>query len=110
MAKFYGEIGYAEMVEKTPGVWVEEIVPRYYYGEEEYHSRRLQGASQVNDDVLISSKISIVCDPYAEMNYHKIRYAEFMGAKWKVSNIEVSRPRLVLTLGGLYNGKQATTA
>lgn len=110
MAKFYGEIGYAELVEKTPGVWDEDIVPRNYYGEEVYNARRLQSSGQVNDDIVISNKISIISDPYAELNFHKMRYAEFMGAKWKVISVEVKPPRLILTLGGLYNGKQATTA
>ena len=104
MAKFYGEIGYAEMVENAPGVWVEQIVPRNYYGEEVYNARRLQSANQVNDDITISNKISIISDSYDDLNYHKMRYAEFMGAKWKIVSVEVKRPRLILTLGNIYAG------
>lgn len=104
MAKYYGLIGYAETVETAPGVWKEQITERVYYGDVIRNSRRLQSTEHLNDDVNISNQISIVADPYAINNFHSMRYAEFMGAKWKVSDIEVQYPRLLLTLGGVYNG------
>lgn len=107
MAKWFGIIGYAETVETKPGVWKEQIVPREYYGDLIRNSRRLQSADKVNDDLNIFNELSIVSDPYAMNNFHSMRYAEFMGAKWKIANVEVSYPRLVLTLGGLYHGEQA---
>lgn len=107
MAKWFGKIGYAETVETKPGVWKEQIVTREYYGDLIRNTRRLQTADKVNDDINISNELSIVSDPYAMNNFHSMRYTEFMGAKWKINNIEVSYPRLILTLGGLYNGEQA---
>lgn len=103
MAKFFGAIGYAETVETTPGVWEEKITERNYYGDLIRNSRRLQSSEQLNDDINISNEISIVSDPYANANFHSMRYVEFMGAKWKITNVEVQYPRLKLTLGGLYN-------
>ena len=103
MAKFYGKIGYASTVETKPGVYEEQIVERSYYGDWIRNTRRLQSADQVNDDINISNEISIVADPYATNNFHTMRYAVFMGTKWKISNVEVSYPRLILTLGGVYN-------
>lgn len=105
MAKFYGKIGYASTVETKPGVYEEQIVERSYYGDLIRNTRRLQSADQVNDDISISNEISIVADPYATNNFHTMRYAVFMGTKWKISNVEVSYPRLILTLGGVYNGQ-----
>lgn len=105
MAKFYGKIGYAETKETKPGVWVEQITEHSYYGDITRNSRRLQSAEQLNDDININNEIRIVADPYAIDNFHSMRYAEFMGTKWKITNVEVSYPRLILTLGGLYNGK-----
>lgn len=102
MAKYFGKIGYAETEETSPGVWREQIVEREYYGDLIRNTRRLQAADKVNDDINISNEISIVADPYAMSNFHSIRYAEFMGAKWKISSVEVSYPRLILMLGGLY--------
>lgn len=104
MAKFYGNIGFAETVETEPGVWVEEMTVRPYYGDLVRNTRRLENSGGVNDNVNISNDISIIADPYANHNFHSIRYIEFMGAKWKVSNIEVKHPRLILTIGGVYNG------
>ena len=104
MAKFYGAIGYAKTVETMPGVWTEQITERDYYGDVIRNSRRLQSSDKVNDDINISNQISILADPYAINNFHSMRYAEFMGTKWKISEVEVQYPRLLLTLGGLYNG------
>lgn len=104
MAKYYGKIGYNESVETTPGVWEEKITERSYYGDVVRNARRLQSTDKVNDDINVNNEISIVADPYAMNNFHSMRYVEFMGAKWKVSNVEVQYPRLILTLGGLYNG------
>ena len=105
MGRFYGSIGYAETVETSPGVWVEQITERKYYGDVNRDSRRLQSANQLNDNINVSSEISIVADPYAYNHFHSMRYVEFMGAKWKVSTVEPKPPRLILTLGGLYNGQ-----
>lgn len=103
MAKWFGKIGFAETVEKTPGVWVEDIVDREYYGDLIRNTRRLQSSDKVNDDVEISNQISIIADPYANENFHAMRYAKFMGSKWKVNSVEVQYPRLILDLGGVYN-------
>lgn len=104
MGKWFGVIGYAETVETVPGVWKEQIIERNYYGDLTRNSRRLQTADKVNDDINISNILSIVSDPYAMNNFHSMRYAEFMGSKWKITNVEVSYPRLILTLGGVWNG------
>lgn len=110
MAKWFGVIGFAETVETTPGVWDEVIVARNYYGDVIRNTRRLQSSDKVNDDVNISNEISIVADPYANENFHSMRYVEFMNSRWKVNTVEVMYPRLVLELGGLYNGPTAQTA
>lgn len=106
MAKFYGAIGYAETVETTPGVWKEQITERKYYGELIRNTRRLQTADQLNDNINVANEISIVADPFAIHNFHSMRYVEFMDAKWKISSVEVRYPRLILTVGGLYNNEQ----
>lgn len=108
MPKFYGIIGFATQVEDPPdsGIWKDQLTKREYYGEILKNSRRLQTTDQVNDNINVDNKISIIADPYAYQNFHSMRYAEFMGARWKISNVEVEYPRLILTLGGVYNGKK----
>lgn len=103
MAKFYGIIGYEVTVETEPGIHEETIIENAYYGDIIKNSRRLDPASQVNDNVNISNQISIVADPFANDNFHAMRYIEFMGAKWKITDVEVQYPRLILSIGGLYN-------
>ena len=104
MAKFYGKIGFGKTVETEPGVFEEQITSRNYYGETIRNSRTLQSSDSVNDNINIANQISILADPFAKDNFHTIRYAEFMGTKWKVTTAEVLFPRILLTLGGVYNG------
>lgn len=104
MAKFRGIVGFATTVEKEPGIHVEKIIKRRYSGDLHRNTRRLESSGNINDDINISNEISILGDEYAFHHFHAMRYVEFEGAKWKVSSVDASkRPRLVLTLGGLYN-------
>lgn len=103
MGRFYGAVGYAESVESSPGVWSETITERFYSGDALKVSRRMQSSEYVHDNLVVNTEISIVSDPYADLNFSSIRYVRWMGVKWKVSNITVNRPRLTLTLGEVYN-------
>ena len=103
MAKFCGVIGYAVTKETEPGIWEEQIIEVEYFGDVIKNSRRFSGSSKVNDDINISNQISIIADPFANNNFHAMKYVVFMGAKWKISEVTVQYPRLILTIGGLYN-------
>lgn len=105
MAKFYGIIGYGETQETQPGVWEEVITERKYFGDVLQFGRRWESGGNLNDNLNINNKISIVADPFAYQNFHAMRYIDFMGALWKITNVEVQQPRLILTIGGVYNGK-----
>lgn len=108
MAKFFGTIGFNEgTVETTPGVWEQQIVEHQYYGDLIRNNRRLQPSNGLNDNISISNEISIVADPYANANFHSMRYVDFMGTKWKITNVDVQFPRLILTLGGVWNEQPA---
>lgn len=107
MAKFYGNIGFIETVEVEPGIWEEKIIERPYYGDLVRNTSKFQPSGGVNDNINISNDISIVADPYANENFRNMRYVEFVGARWKVTNAEVKYPRIQLTIGGVYNGEQA---
>lgn len=102
--KWHGVIGYGETTETEPGIWTERITDRVYSGEILRNTRMLQTSGQVNDNINISNSISIISDPYANKNFHSIKYVEFMGTKWKVTNVDVQYPRLILSIGGVYNG------
>lgn len=105
--RFYGKVGFMQTFETAPGVYEEQITERSYYGDVLRNSRRYSGSSEkVNDDLDINNEISIVADAYAYQNFHALRYVEWMGAKWKVSSVTVERPRLILSVGGVYNEPQ----
>ena len=105
MSKYFGKIGYGVTEEIRPGVSLPSITDREYYGDIVRNIRRYENSGKVNDDLNINMTLSIVADPFAYKNFHQIRYAEYMGSKWKVSSVEVQYPRLILTLGGVYNGE-----
>jgi hypothetical protein len=106
MARFYGEIGYGQPVESAPGTGVFELVitEKTYSGDVLRNSRKLQEGQKVNDDISVQNSISIVADEYAGQNIFAIRYIRWMGTLWEVADVDVQSPRLVLRLGGVYNG------
>lgn len=103
MAKFYGEIGFTKTTETEPGIWEEEIVERSYYGDVTRSTSRFQSSDKVNDDILLNNTISIVADPYANENFQYMKYVKYVGTKWKITNAEIQYPRIILTIGGMYN-------
>lgn len=105
MAKFYGEIGYGETVDVGDGVHKLVITKVNYYGDVLRNSRQLENTGEkLNDDISVGNSISIVADAYANEHFFAIRYIKWQGALWKVSDVSVEPPRLVLRLGGVYNG------
>lgn len=106
MAKFYGAIGYAVTNKTSPGVWTETTTERFYAGDILKLTRRWETGEHLNDDLTVNNVISIVADPFAYQNFHSMRYIKWMGASWKITNVDVQRPRLILTIGGVYNGSE----
>lgn len=107
MARFYGAVGYIHETEPAVGVVVNEPIERMYKGDLVRNNRRLENGSDINDNISISNQISILADAYANNHMHDMRYVKWRGTAWKVSNIDVEPPRLILTLGGVYNGETA---
>lgn len=103
MSKWYGNVGFSETVEYEPGAWEPQIVDRPYYGDVMSNRWKRQNSGGVNDDINLSNQISIVSDPYAVQHCSAITYVEFMGEKWKVTDVEVQFPRLILTIGGVWS-------
>lgn len=103
MAKFYGNIGFGSTVETRKGVWEPSITELSYSGDILSNNWRRQSTEHINDDITISNEISIIADPYANENFSSMKYVVYMGIKWKITNVSVQFPRLILTLGGVYN-------
>lgn len=104
MARFFGEVGYGDSVEIRPGVWKDLITEFPYQGNVVRNTRNLVQGDKVNDDVTIGNSISIVADQYAIEYFFKIKYVRWAGVLWTVTTVEVQSPRLILSLGNVYNG------
>lgn len=105
MAKFHGQVGFAEEnVETAPGVWEDQMIERAYFGDVVRNSLKLAGGGDVNAEFSVGNSIEIVADPYALNHFFAIRYVEWSGVRWKVTEVSDRRPRLLLKLGGVYSG------
>jgi hypothetical protein len=103
MAKFYSEIGYAVQQETSPSVYQDVITKRMYCGDVLRNDAKERASGNLNENVVLSNKLSIVADPFAYENFMNMRYIEWLGTKWKITDVEVKWPRLNLTVGGVYN-------
>lgn len=110
MNKFYGPVGYARDVEEEPGTHVERVTERIYFGDILRNSRRMVSGSEVNSGISFSGKFSILADPYAFNHFFEIRYVKYQGVNWSVTDVAVEFPRLILEVGGIYNGTTAETS
>lgn len=108
MAKFYGAIGYALQGETVPGVWEDTIIERNYRGDVILDQRRWQAAEKLNEDLNLDNSISIIADPYAYENMGNIKFIVWNGIAWKIQSISINRPRIVIQIGGVYNGERAS--
>lgn len=106
--KFFGEVGFwLGSKEVKPGIFKSEIVEKLYSGDVNWNNRHFQPSENQNEDVRLNNQISILSDLYSKENFASIRYVVWNHTKWKVTNIEVNYPRLILTIGGVYNGTGA---
>ena len=103
MARFSGVVGYAISTETSPGVFTDAITEKTYYGDILRNSRRWSTEQQANDNLLITNRISIVGDDFAHANWSFMKFVRYGGVSWEISNVDIERPRLILTLGSVYN-------
>ena len=103
MARYHGYVGYAIDVEAYPGVWEEQISEHEYFGDVIKNRMNIQQNGNVNAKITISNSISIIGDPFAYEHVYAMRYVTYLNKKWTITNIDLQRPRLILTIGGLYN-------
>lgn len=106
MAKFHGAIGYALLEESSPGVWIDTIVEKNYRGDIILDQRRFQSSENLNDNINIDNSISILADAYAYENLGFMKYIVWNNVAWKIQSFSINRPRIVLQIGGVYNGER----
>lgn len=105
MAKWFGKVGYVSHIQTSPSVWKNQETVREYFGD---IKRNISGwrekSDSTNDDLTVDVQVSIVADPFAYQHFTTMKWIELYGAKWKITKIEPQHPRLILHIGGVYNG------
>jgi hypothetical protein len=109
MARFFDVVGYGDAIEEPSGsgVWVDDITEVSYYGDIIRNTKKSDVGEGVNDNITVNNSISIVADDFANENFLKIKYVRWSGVLWTVTSVEVKSPRLILSLGSVYNGPTA---
>lgn len=108
MSKFYGPVGFITIIETAPGIYEEVATERFYYGDVVREARRLERGDKVNDGLNVNNSFSLMGDAHAFRSFMDIRYLVWEGVPWKVTDVEVRPPRLIFSIGGLYNGARAS--
>lgn len=108
MARFSGLIGFVKTERVRPGVSEEVVTEKGpYFGEVKRASLAMQQANSVNTELRTTNTIEIMADDdYLSENMFAIRYVEWAGNVWTVTEVTEQRPRLLLRLGGVYSGKR----
>ena len=104
MAKFHGSIAYIRTEETSPGVFEEVVTERAYTGDIIRNSRRYEGGQNMNETLTINNRFSVIADQFAFSNFPYMRYLTWNGTKWEIASFEIDHPRVIITVGGVYNG------
>ena len=108
--KYYGKVGYSVSTETAPDVFMDTIEEKLYSGDiVRNYLRNQEKQSSTVDDISISNQISIVADPFAYSHFSSIKYVEWLDQKWEVTGVEIAFPRILLTIGGVWNGPIGST-
>ena len=107
MARWSGKIGYITTIETERGLWIDDtLIERTHYGDILSNSTKIHNTSDsTNSTLSIANRVSIIADAFAIANFGYMRYVVIKGVKWNITEIKTEHPRLILTVGGLYNGK-----
>ena len=103
--RFAGKIGFVRTVQNNDdSIWTTETTEKLVYGDILRDTRNNDKSSYLNDNFTISNQFSIVADDYTYHNLQYIKYVNYLGTKWRVTSVDaLPRPRLVLSVNGVYN-------
>lgn len=91
--------------DRPNGVYKEIYTERPYKADVMSYGYRNQTSESINDDYKLTNKFSVLaCDAFTLSHLNSIIYIEYLGIKWKVTSVDIQRPRLIISIGGEYNG------
>jgi hypothetical protein len=104
MAKASLTLGFAVQAETAPDVYTADIYERPDYPADVLQEQKQwKPGESTNDTLDISNKFSVVIDDYLMVNLAQLRYVLYGGVKWKVRTLNPKRPRIDISVGGVYN-------
>ena len=106
MAKVKCQIGFLEeQVETAPGVYTDVITEKPYKVEIVKVTAKQQEGEHLHKDISLLNTFSIIADAYLRDTLFAMKYIEWMGVRWSISDVDPStRPRITFRLGVKYNG------
>jgi hypothetical protein len=108
MTRFRDKVGYVSQGSLVDGVQEVIVTERVYKGEVLEATSSLQDGEKVNDDIRLQDRISVLADAYGLENFSRIKFVVRMGIPWIAQTVRVERPRIIISLGGVYHGPRAT--
>lgn len=109
MAKTYGKIGFGKTIIKPGGVSEFVITERDYKIDIIRPSVRNTPGEDVIPGLSTGNSFSIIEDGYLSENLFAMKYVTWMGVRWSVRKIDQAHPRLIITVGEVFNGPSPTT-
>lgn len=106
MTRFFGKVGVETAGAYVDGVWTVDIEERDFFGDVPDETSSSEPSEKVNADYRLQNRIDIHAD-VSSAHITKIKYVSVYGENWEVISARVRRPRIELSLGGIYNGKTA---
>lgn len=104
MTRFRGPIGINRgVVETAPGIFTPYIDEVVVYGEIRNVGTRWS-QQNASETVKAQHLLSVVTPEDSDIDFNEVVYVYWKRRKWAVTSIKYARPRVDLTLGGLYNG------
>jgi hypothetical protein len=104
MAKTSLTLGFAVQSETAPDVFTANIYEKTNYPADVLQDQKQwKPGESTNDTLDIMNKFSVLLDDYLMVNLAQLRYVVYGGVKWQVRTLNPKRPRLDISVGGVYN-------
>jgi len=104
MTRFWGNIGINRGTQTTaPGI-IENVIEEMKVKGEIRNVKASWSQQAMNDGIRMQHLLSVVTPEDSEIDFNEVVYIVWQGRKWAVTSIQYNRPRVELTMGGLYNG------
>ena len=111
MAQYSGMLGYVMPAkEDPPGIWKPSaVVEKLGRGDLIGQTINNEDVGGLSDGITINNQLSIIMDPFVNKNLESLKYVILYGTRWEIKSMTINRPRVILTLGGVYNGEYPST-